>query len=321
MLKKITSILLGVLTLCTLAAPAMALPHYDDPADMPEMIPSRYVMVSGEVVAVDQEAGQITINLSDGSGEFVLNVDGNTAIVNNATRKAMKLSAVKEGSTIRAWHSEAVTRSLPPQSYAYAIAANVKEGATPGLFIEASDVTIDEKGNVVILNDAQDLYLTIAKGTRIPVLGKSARLSLPNIRAGERFFAWYDMVALSYPSRAAAENIVALPYAYEGSVVVKAGKAIVNGKTVAKSVEEKGEAMVPVETVAEALGFEAKAKGRDVTLTKGEDTVVFQAGNETFTFNGEEIGITAPAVRSTKLHVGLDAIAWLGNYFTAEIVR
>jgi len=319
MLKKITSILLGVLTLCTLAAPAMAMDN--EPAVMPEEVPSRYVMISGEVVSADREAGQITLNLSDGSGEFVLNVDENTAIVNNATRKAMKLSGIKKGSFLFAWHSEAVTRSLPPQSYAYAITANVKEGATPGLFFEASDVTIDENGNAALLNDAQDLYLTIAKGTRIPVLDKRSTLKLSDIRAGERFFAWYDVVALSYPGQATAGNIVALPYAYEGNVVVKEGNVLVNGKKAARSVEYKDETLVPVELVSEALGFTAKVSSRKVTLTKAEDKIVFQAGSEVFTVNGEEIGITAPAVRSTKLHVGLDAIAQLGNYFTAEIVR
>ena len=75
------------------------------------------------------EVGEDTILCKqDNGGEIQLNISDETVFIDSNAMTAFNLNELKAGDKIYAEYSEAMTRSIPPQTSATLVASNVEEG-------------------------------------------------------------------------------------------------------------------------------------------------------------------------------------------------
>jgi len=312
-MKKLIALILALISVFALAVPALAAftPFGAEvPAKEPEMT-ELFIKISGTVLSVEDGAILVAV---DGGEELVLNVDANTAILDNSAKKAAKLSAIEAGEKIIAWHSAAVMMSLPAQAYCYALLFNIEEGQPVGQLIEAVAVEKTEYGTRV-LNQEEDLWFTVRKGFKIPVIG-GGKLNGSALTVGSRIVVWYDIVNLSYPAQAGSDDVIALAPAYDGSIYAADGKATVNGKEVAAIVTEDGETFIDLKAAARKLGFKVTFNKKTETLTvrKGASYAAFEADKAIYNLRGAAEEYAAPVLVDGVLYGSADAFMYLGNF-------
>ncbi len=332
-MKRIVSAALCALTLAALVCPAALaentplLISTNQEATLPDMqqIEAQFIQISGTITEVDAASGQVTVEKADGTGLIVLNTDKNTYIVDNATKKPVSVKSLKAGSMVYAWHSRATTMSLPPQSYAYAITANVAKDTTPGQFYEIERVTKNSDGSYTLLNQQQDLLFTLPKGTTIPLFGSSKALSPSSLKPGMQLMLWYDIVLESFPGQASSSELIAFPYSYTGYISVDGADVMVNGALMKKAVyrDQAGNALIPLRSVAGKLGFSTRwdAGEKVLTLKKGDQSAVISAGKNVFLANGNEVGTIAPVMHNGALYAPATIFAHIGDYKLAQPIR
>ncbi|MCX4265391.1 MAG: hypothetical protein OSJ64_01020, partial [Firmicutes bacterium] len=153
-----------------------------------------------EISTIEMDSEFIVIKPEDGSyPEIRLNISNDTLFLNNKTGEAVKLSDIKVEDRVYVYYDMAMTRSIPPQSRAYLVLTDVKEG-TPAKLWTAEEIKAENGGDLVVTTDNGGLLL------RVPA--KSWIDEKTQLQEGERFLAWYDIVALSYPGQATANKAV-----------------------------------------------------------------------------------------------------------------
>lgn len=283
-----------------------------------EAIEPNNICVWGKIKEVDSENSRVEVELGgNDEGTIILNVDKSTPIIDNVTRKAVALSDLKVGDTVYAWHSRMMTMSLPPQSNAIAIVVNIAKDATAGQLFEVESIQKTKNG-YVLLNQQQDLFVTVPAGTKVKKFNSSGTVNISKIKPGSKLVVWYEIVALSYPGQTGTSDVMMLEDNYDGYVSIdNAGKITVNGaKLSTNAVDADGTRYVPLRDIARKLGFKAtwNSKTSVLTLKKGNTTLVLTAKSELFTVNGDEVTTIAPFVQSKKLYVPVDTLNFLGDY-------
>lgn len=196
-------------------------------------------------------ADYVTVKLENGAVARVqLNITDESAILDNATGKPVKLADVKVGSRVYAYYSEQMTRSIPAQSALYLLLTNVDD-TTPAFYWTVEDVAHSNSSNKKLTVNNGDLVITVN--------------TAENITPGSTVAVWYDMVMPSLPAQATASRVVPLisvdhSEAVEDAVPVTPTSdpkwVAVNGERLHVVVEQlNGQAMIPLRAVAEALGF------------------------------------------------------------------
>lgn len=283
----------------------------------PEQLPERvlaYVTIT-DLRTENNALAAITATDSEGS-ETVYNVGPNTLFVDSETGLPASRNDIAKGTQLYIYHSPAMTMSLPPQTYAEAVVVNTPQDVACAHLHTAEKITKSEDG-ITILTDRGSLFVSAQNDTPIsPWLTKNI-VRLDDIQEGDRFFAWYDVVAQSYPAQASTSRIVLLPPvqneqpeqpADEGQAskkVIPGSRLsiVVDGDMVlqqqAHSVD--GTVMVPLRAVAEALNCKVSWDEstqtatinngiRQMSFMLGEDSYVSVAAPETGL-----VGMTAPA--------------------------
>ncbi len=167
------------------------------------------------------------------------------------------------------FHSPISTRSLPPQSAAYAV-VGISLRISPAPSTMWWRRSQREDGGLIVTTDNGGLLIYLDGDTQtVRYAGGSA--ALEDLKAGDRIMAWYQAVALSYPGQTHADGLMLLPSEKEepSSVLPENGTAldlVLEGDMVlpVTGLVENGTAMVPVAAVAQALGYQ-------VIYTPGED--------------------------------------------------
>lgn len=155
--------------------------------------------------------------------EIRLNLGEQTVCIDSKTGLAANLETIKKGDIIQASYSTAMTRSIPPQSAAYAIVVNLDEKAAAAHYLVAEKVTNNADGSVTVLTDNGGLFVTIGKETPISPYQTKNVVKNTDIVEGSRFFAWYDIVLLSMPGQTAATKVVLLPAETAGTETADVG--------------------------------------------------------------------------------------------------
>lgn len=83
------------------------------------VVPEHMSQMSGKVKS-NSNINKKSILIQTDTGEVVINLDEHTKIINKKS-KEVNLSDIKENDTIIVYHSKAMTRSLPPQTYGYVV--------------------------------------------------------------------------------------------------------------------------------------------------------------------------------------------------------
>ena len=198
MLKKTISALLAAAVL-TAAAP-VTMPIYSVCAK--EVDETSLVSVSelGEdYIVVSTDAGrQLQLNLSD-----------DTVIIDSETKTATDIGGIQKGDKLLCEYSQAMTKSIPPQTSASLIATNVEKGGSV-VTVNADKAEKDSDGNVVVTDNDRNLELTVSKDAAVKPYKTKNIVKIDDIKNGTKMLAWYETVTMSLPAKAYTENVVLL---------------------------------------------------------------------------------------------------------------
>lgn len=260
------------------------------PAEVPVEMPT-YLQGQAVVKAVF-ENGRLLVMVND--MEVALNTSEKTFVLDAKTGLPATLTNLKVGDLLYVYYSPAMTRSLPPQSFATAIITQVeKDKAHPSFFTVKEVVSRTDK-EVRVLNDAGDLIATISKDMPLSPFKTKQIVVLEDIQVGSQLFIWYEIVAMSYPGQThsqktlyigqteKSENDAQTPELGVKPVLVPKDskfdeKISINGKVLAlgkyKWQAQNGQVMVPLRVVAEALGFKVTWDGKTKSASLDDGTV------------------------------------------------
>lgn len=213
--KKLFSLALSGVLLCSVAAPALAagdmLISPGPVAGDTEAPLADSLLYCGQVKAVLAGPDGTVTGLhmdSEQAGEFIMKITEDTFWIDSGERTPCQSSDVKEGERLYVFHSPVSTRSMPPQSEAYAIVRNIPRDADGGMYHKVESVTRLENA-IQITTSAGGLFLSAGGETTLSSYSGSPA-ALDAIQTGDHIMAWYGAVALSYPARAQAQHIMVL---------------------------------------------------------------------------------------------------------------
>lgn len=233
MKKILMSLILSGALACSLALPAAAEPKTDgalsetpaaeEPASRPDS-----VLYYGTVEAVDRgEDGEMTAlhMSSEKDGEYVMLLSGDTVWIDSGNRTASDPSDLKEGEGIYVFHSPVSTRSMPPQSAAFAIVRNVPQDVSCAHYQKVEAVE-EKDGTLRITTDNGGLFLLADGETVLSAYEGGDPAGLGEIEAGSHIMTWYGPVALSYPGQTHAIHIMILDRSEEAQPLTRAAFAV-----------------------------------------------------------------------------------------------
>ncbi len=247
--KIVTLALAGALT-ATMFTPALAVNNTETISSTPliaqqEEVAVGYTRTIGVVQEVDVQAQNILVK--NEQTEIQFNLDEKTWLVDGEKGTAIDLADLK-GKEVVVAHSMATTRSLPPQSYAYAVVT--KGEVTPNYaIIEAVEAGKD--GAVRLTTNNGGMWVTVTEKVDIKPLATKDIVTLEDLQPGAQVILYYDIVALSYPGQAYTDRVVLLKPAEE-------------------PIAEENVEMVGIRQAASELGLDVAwdHEGQTVTLSK-----------------------------------------------------
>ena len=136
---------------------------------------------------------------------LILNMD--TIFIDNETREAVDLSVLEDEDEIVAYYSEAMTRSIPPQSNCTAIVTNVQAGKSLAHLMTVAEITEGEDGGVKFTDGSGNYIITVPKDAPVSVLDGEDDITAADIGEGDTVFVWFSIVALSQPAQAQADAV------------------------------------------------------------------------------------------------------------------
>ena len=149
------------------------------------------VSMHGQIVSINDD--MITIKDTNSNNSVALIVRWDTEILNGKNGEDVDLNRLHVGDELTAYYSSISTRSLPPQSRAYALVMGDGQ----------HDVSkVDKvKNGVKFLNTNEDMFVTIPENVEDDA---------KELKQGDKVLVWYDFVAMSMPGQATATKAVIL---------------------------------------------------------------------------------------------------------------
>ncbi|MEQ2457499.1 S-layer homology domain-containing protein [Flavonifractor hominis] len=216
--KKLTVLVLTGALACAMALPAMAAETTAVPISAPVSmeetmsLPDSVLYYGTVQEIVKDENGNITQlrMVSDRYGEYVMNITEQTVWIDSGRHAASDPTDLQEGESVYVFHSSVETRSLPPQSAAFAVVRNIPMDAGCAQYHEVEEVSL-QNGQLKITTDNGGLFIFADDETELSMYRNDAALSLEDIQVGNHVIAWYGAVADSYPGQAHASYLMLLP--------------------------------------------------------------------------------------------------------------
>lgn len=218
MKKNWTTLALSGILLCLMGAPSLAAgnpsaPHTAEHTGVQPVQPlPDSQLYCGEVKSIlTGENGRITglyMNSAQ-SGEYVMNLSDETFWIDSGKRVPSRPSDLTVGELLYVFHSPISTRSLPPQSAAFAVVRGAPQDTGCAMYHKVEAVT-EEDGMLRITTDNGGLFLYANQDTALSTYTGSPIDGLGAIKSGTYLMAWYDVVALSYPGQAYVQHIIVL---------------------------------------------------------------------------------------------------------------
>ena len=150
----------------------------------------------GQIVSIDDD--MITIKDTNSNNSvallFVLYIE----YLSLKNGEDVDLNRLHVGDELTAYYSSISTRSLPPQSRAYALVMG--DGQHDGIYMHVSKVD-KVKNGVKFLNTNEDMFVTIPENVEDDA---------KELKQGDKVLVWYDFVAMSMPGQATATKAVIL---------------------------------------------------------------------------------------------------------------
>lgn len=181
MSKKIKVLLLSAMCLILSATAAFA---------APQQTLDSVMRMHGTITEINDD--MITMQDTEGKQSVTLIVRWNTEILNGKNGEDVDLNRLHVGDELTAYYSPISTRSLPPQSKAYALVMG--NGEHDAIYMHVDEVE-KVKNGVRILNSNKDVYVTIPN---------TVEDDADKLQKGDKILVWYDFMALSMPAQATA---------------------------------------------------------------------------------------------------------------------
>jgi hypothetical protein len=230
---------------------------------------------------VDNNQLLVTVNGMD----VALNISEQTLIIDNKTGLPAALESLKVNDDVFVHYKAAMTKSLPPQSYAIAIVTQIEKDKVHGEFFTVREITSKNDNEVRALNKEGDLIVTLLKGNPLTPFITKQIVDISDVEVGSQLFVWYDIVALSYPGQTVATKAVFVGQE-EGLGVRAVYTPMVGAESISitirdesinpgekQAVDHNGLLMIPLRSVAEGLGFDVIWNGDDQSILLDDGTI------------------------------------------------
>lgn len=326
----ITVLSLSALLLCgstTAFAQEITAPIADNSAVESPMpaLPER-CLAYGTITDIQKENGVIT-SITAKEGMTIYHVSENTLCLDSGKGIQMDLKDLKVGDAVYFYHSPAMTMSIPPQTAAEAIVANVPMDVACAHFHTVEAVETSENG-MVITTDQGSLRISVATDASAVQYADHTAFDLSDLKESDRFFTWYEVVAESYPAQTSVNRLVVVPAAEDTETEATPVK-ISYSKSGLPTKDDV--TCVPLRETADALGLTLtwdrdsrtatlESDTRSMDLAEGKDLYL-----STTTIPGA-VGMTSPGTLGVApyidaagtMYVPAEAFAWLVGYDVTE---
>lgn len=177
-----------------------------------------------ETILRDEEGTVTGLHMtSERYGEYVMRLTGDTLWIDSGNRVADDPADLKEGEGLYVFHSSVSTRSMPPQSAAFAIVRNIPQDAGCAQYLKVEAVE-EKEGVLHITTNGGALVLLADETTGLSAYEGEAPEGFDAIKAGDHIMAWYNAMNKSEDGQVRAGHIMTLDRAEEP--LTRAGFAV-----------------------------------------------------------------------------------------------
>lgn len=142
------------------------------------------------------EGDQLLMNAAiegvEGQQEVILNISEETLILDAVEGLPIKLEDIKDGDMVYSYMSPAMTASLPPQSFAYMILANIPADYRVPALEEVKELTVNEDGSAVVEAVSGTVYQVPADCVLLPYLTRNM-VTIGSLTEGRNFLVWSEL--------------------------------------------------------------------------------------------------------------------------------
>lgn len=175
------------------------------------------IYVWGTVGEIREDQIEIE-NETDNTNHVIVNIHENTIILDAVTGKQIDLDEVGPNSSVIAYISPMMTRSLPPISNAFVVVANIPADFIAPQYYDIKEIVEKDEDRILLLNTKNDLLVTINEDTKlVDVNGKE--LQYADLTASDRLMVYAEIVLLSMPGQTTPSKVVVLPSEKNGWVM------------------------------------------------------------------------------------------------------
>jgi len=292
-LKKTLSVILALSTMAASTAAfaeegVMLIKSYDDEV----MLISEEETAVTEPLAVEYDKVELygTAGLEEGwlyiateTGDVMLNTDANTLFVDGQGYPT-SMEAIENGTTLKVIASQAMTMSLPPQSYAHVIMTADDNGGFP-IYAEVKNITADSEGNLVFSSKDGVYDIVYGEGmTEVAPFATRNIVTAADIKEGSRILVMADIMTMSIPAMVPANKIILLPEVAEIEETALIEKVTVNGADF-DFIEKDSVILLPVRAICEKAGLSVQWDDNLKAVTVGTVPmgVTFNIGLNSYT--------------------------------------
>ncbi len=283
-MKKILALVLALVALTSMTAFAneevMLISENPAAEEVATMAEPTYLSTYGNIAEVAED--YVVVNTMDGE-EIQFNTSELTQVIDANTVLPLDLKA-RETDMVMVTYSSAMTMSIPPQSYAFAIIGNIKSEMGNPIYTIVEEVKKAEDG-IVIVTEGGSKEITVPANAEVsPYLTRNI-VTLADVKAGSNVLLWYDMMTMSIPAFATSEKVVVLPGNVLDILGLEDDGLYVNGVEITLAEDEvvydnNGVEMLPLRTVAETLGFKVEwvNETQSIIVSKDAFTATIRIG-------------------------------------------
>lgn len=162
--------------------------------------------VNGKVSGIKETKNGHMITVDYDKGNIIFNVDKDTKITDQLTKKELTVKDIEEGDTLVVIHDSKMTMSIPPQTYAYTISvlrANKVEG-------EVSEIKETKNGHMITVGYGKDqtIIFHINEETKITDQASGKKASIKDIAKGAKLLVKHShIMTASLPPQTTAFEI------------------------------------------------------------------------------------------------------------------
>ncbi len=128
----------------------------------------------------------------EGEQEVILNISEETVILDAVEGLPLQIEKIKSGDMVYSYMSPAMTASLPPQSFAYVMLANIPADFRVPALEKVKSLTLNDDGSAVVEAVSGTVYQIPADCTLLPYLTRNM-VAVQDLTEGRNFLVWSEL--------------------------------------------------------------------------------------------------------------------------------